>query len=425
MRIPEKLKERAADWWGIARLDFWLASRNILRQRRRSMVGMIAIATGVIAMVISAGFFEWNFHGMREATIRSRLGHIQVMREGFLQSGVSDPFKYLMPESKEDRSLFEAFGEVDAVAPRLMLSGLISVGESTLAFSGEGVDPGPEEKLNGYRKMLAGRDLASIDAMEVILGQGLAETLGLEVGQTVVLLCKTSAGGVNAIEVKVVGIFSTIMKAYDDYALRLPLRVAQKLVRSDGIHTWLVLLHDTDKTDRVRDKMADKISGRGLEFVAWHETAVADFYKKTVILFSRQVLVVKVMIGIIIVLGIANTMMANVRERISEIGTCMALGDTRRTVLRRLLAEGVVLGAFGGLVGIVAGIVLAQIISAIGIPMPPPPGTASGHIAGIRVTFWIVLDAFLLAVVTAFFAGLFPAWKASRLEIVDALRHAR
>ena len=67
---------------------------------------------------------------------------------------------------------------------------------------------------------------------------------------------------------------------------------------------------------------------------------MADFYNKTVSLFSKQVLVVKIMIAVIIVLSISNTMMTNVRERVSEIGTCMALGDRRSTILRRFLAEG-------------------------------------------------------------------------------------
>ena len=114
------------------------------------------------------------------------------------------------------------------------------------------------------------------------------------------------------------------------------------------------------------------------------------------------------------------------RRRLIEIPLPKAaLGDSRRTVLRRFLVEGAVLGFFGGVAGTIIGVALAQLISRVGIPMPPPPGMASSYIAGIKVTPGIAFNALLLAVLTAFIAGILPAWKACRMPIADALRHAR
>jgi putative ABC transport system permease protein len=241
----------------------------------------------------------------------------------------------------------------------------------------------------------------------------------------VVLLANTGSGGINAIEVKVVGIFATITKAYDDFALRIPLKTSQQLLRVTGVHTWLVLLERTGQTDNFLDKLRPLLKTPGLSIVPWYETSAADFYNKTVSLFSKQVLVVKLMIAFIIVLSISNTMMTNVRERYGEIGTLMALGDTRSKVLRRFLAEGAVLGFAGGVIGSVLGVGAARFISWVGIPMPPPPGMANSFVAGIMVTPGLVFEAIFLSVTTAVLAGLYPAWKASRLNIVDALRHAR
>jgi putative ABC transport system permease protein len=273
--------------------------------------------------------------------------------------------------------------------------------------------------------MLEGTDLSTIDAKEVTLGEGLARSLELKVGSSAVLLVSTASGGVNAVEVTVVGIFSTITKAYDDFALRMPLKTAQTLLRVNGVHSWLVLLDKTSATESMVERMREKIQAKDIVLVPWYETAAADFYNKTVSLFSKQVLVVNFMIALIIILSISSTMMSNVRERLGEIGTCMALGDSRRTVLRRFLVEGAVLGFFGGVAGTIIGVALAQLISRVGIPMPPPPGMASSYIAGIKVTPGIAFNALLLAVLTAFIAGILPAWKACRMPIADALRHAR
>jgi putative ABC transport system permease protein len=419
------LKEWLANRWAVLRLDLSLAIRNVVRQRRRSAIGLSAIAAGVVALLLAAGFFEWNYDTMREGTIRARIGHIIVSKPGYLEAGAADPFRYLIPEKNALRDLIEAFPEVDTVAPRLSFNGLISVGESTVSFMGDGVDPERERKLAGTLKMLEGEDLSARDAKEVIMGQGLAQNIGVKTGDTVVLVANTQTGGVNALEVKVAGIFSTITKAYDDYALRLPLKTAQGLIRSEGVHSWLVLLHKTSQTDRTVARIRERVPQQELQLTPWHETPAADFYNKTVSLFSKQVLVVKLMIAVIIVLSISNTMMTNVRNRTGEIGTCMALGDTRRTVLRRFLVEGTVMGVAGGTVGVILGIALARFISHVGIPMPAPPGMASAYVAGILVTPWLVVDAMMLSVITAFLAGIYPAWKASRLTIVDALRHAR
>jgi putative ABC transport system permease protein len=164
-----------------------------------------------------------------------------------------------------------------------------------------------------------------------------------------------------------------------------------------------------------------RLGGYGVEFVPWYD--VADFYRKVVMLLSRQIQVIQFIIAVIIILSISNTMLMNVLERTSEIGTRMALGRRRRDILRHFIYEGLTIGLVGGVVGVAAGILLAGLISWIGIPMPPPPGMAQGYTGRILVTAALARDALLIAVATATLASIYPAWRASRMQIVDALRH--
>jgi putative ABC transport system permease protein len=103
----------------------------------------------------------------------------------------------------------------------------------------------------------------------------------------------------------------------------------------------------------------------------------------------------------------------------------MALGLPRRGVLLGFIVEGVLLGVIGAAVGLLLGVALAKIISAVGIPMPPPPGLSRSFIGEILVTPTLARDAVVLALVTTLIASMYPAWKASRLIIVDALRRNR
>lgn len=401
---------------------FRLASRNLLRQRRRVLVALITICGGVIAYLLAGGFIHWIFHSMREATIHAQLGHIQITRPGYFKEGISDPYKYLLPPDTEMLPVREQPG-VTAVAPRLAFNGLISLNDATVSFLGEGVDPALEAPIAKAITIVAGKDLTESPPASAILGEGLAANLGASPGDVVVLLATTAEGSVNAVEVTIAGLFATSTKAYDDAFMRVPIDIARSLMRVEGATSWVVLLDRTDATDSRTQALRSSLPPAAYEITPWSE--LADFYNKTVELFSRQVSVVRLLIALIVILSISNTLSMAVIERTTEIGTSLAIGVRRRGILSLFIVEGALLGLAGGCIGVAAGVMLGEVISAIGIPMPPPPGMARGFIGEIAISPALALDAFLLAFITTLIASILPAWKAARMNIVDALRHQR
>jgi putative ABC transport system permease protein len=409
-------------WPRLPVATFRLAARNLARHRRRSLLGLAAVGFGVIALIEAAGFIEWVYWSMREGTIQAHLGHIQVMKPGYLDSGAAQPFDYLLPDDTVGFDSIAAIEHVQAVTPRLAFSGLISHGETTVSFLGEGVDPDKEVLVSRQLSIEEGKNLSRRDPQGMIIGAGLAENLGVGVGDDVVLLATTAAGGINAVEAKVRGLFRSDLKAFDDAALRMPIDLTRELVQASGAHRWVVLIDETERTNEVVERLRELYppGESGLDVVPWH--AMADFYNKTVTLFSRQVKVVQLIIAVIIVLSISNTLIMGVMERTGEIGTLMAIGLKRRVILRLFVTEGVLLGIVGGVVGAIIGAALAQAISKIGIPMPPPPQMSVGYDGEILLTPALVLTSLTVAVLATIVASVYPSWKASRLEIVDALR---
>ena len=405
--------------------DLILAFRNVTRQRRRSAIGLSAIVFGVVAAILAGGFVKYSIWALREATVLSRLGHVQVVKRDYYEFGISDPFAYLVPQSVSIVEELESWPEVQVVAPRVAFSGLIAFGDISVSFSGDGVDPQREQIASSELNLVHGRHLSPDVANGVVLGTGLAANLGVKPGDTVVLLATTEAGAMNAVEAEVQGTFRTSKKAYDDVALRIPLDLARSLLQASGTHKWVMLLQRTELTDQVINQLRQKISAQHpeLQVIPWYD--LADFYNKTEKLLSAQMLVVQIVIAIIIVVSISNTLAMSVTERTAEIGTLMALGLRKKRILKLFLNEGVVMGVVGGVIGVVLGLILAKILSAIGIPMPPPPGTELGFTAEVMVTFPLVLGALVLAVMATLLASVYPARKASNLQIVDALRHSR
>ena len=403
--------------------DARLALRSVVRQRRRSATALLSVTAGVAALIIAGGFIDWIYWSMRENTIGSRLGHLQIVRPGYLESGAANPFAYLIPDDPALRQRIAALPHVVAVTPRLEVNGLISHGDSTISFLGEGIDPARESPFDAFVIIAAGQGLSASLSDGIIVGKGLATNAGIYPGDRVVLVTNRRSGGINAVDATVRGLFSTATKAYDDSALRMPLAMAQRLLGTAAAHAWVIILDDTDRTDEVAAEIRAIVASRQLDVVPWYRQA--DFYLKTVALFSKQVAVLKIIIAVIIVLSVSNTLMMSVLERTVEIGTMMALGANARAVLRRFLTEGFVIGAVGGACGLGVGVAVALIVSAVGIPMPPPPGMDHGFIGQVRLSTKGLADAFILALATAAAASCYPAWRASRMVIVDALRHAR
>ena len=91
--------------------------------------------------------------------------------------------------------------------------------------------------------------------------------------------------------------------------------------------------------------------------------------------------------------------------------------------MRLFIIEGLLLGLIGGIAGVVIGFLLAKLISSVGIPMPPPPGMDVGFTGKIQTSWNLSMGALALAIITTLVGSIYPAWKASRMEIVDALRH--
>jgi len=128
--------------------DMQLAARNVLRHRRRALFALVIIVGGIVSFLLAGGFIQWLLISMRESTIHSQLGHIQVVRPGYYEVGISDPYAFLLPPGTEAEDAVRKAPGVVAVTPRLSLTGLVSMGDSTVSFIGDGVDPEGEKDLS-------------------------------------------------------------------------------------------------------------------------------------------------------------------------------------------------------------------------------------------------------------------------------------
>lgn len=397
-----------------------LAFRNIFRNYLRTALTLAAIVTGVVSLILSGGFVEDSFVELREATIHSRIGHLQIFKNGYLEYGQRDVAQYSIDQPKIVVTAIKNIPHVQSVMTRISFSGLANNGRADMPVIGEGIEPDKEALLGTATTVIAGRALKNSDTFGIFIGEGVASSLRLKPGSFISLMVNTQEGALNTMEYEVIGVFRSISKDYDDRAVRIPFAAAQELLYTQSVQSVVVLLDNTSATEAALSLIKDKLKPLGYEVKSWYE--LADFYKKTEALYRRQFGALQCIILVMLVLSVASTINMVVYERTGEFGTLLAVGLRRRQILNLILTENLLLGLLGGLLGIVFGVALASLISNVGIAMPPPPGSNRAYTATIRIVPWILLAAALMGAFAALVAAILPARRASKLTVVDALR---
>ncbi len=397
-----------------------LAWRNVFRQKTRSAATLAAISIGVAGLILVSGFVQDIFVQLGEAIIHSQSGHIQVSKAGYREGRTRQPEAYLIDKPDELRQQIASLPGVERVLERLNFTGALNNGRRDLGVIGEGIEPDGEAAMGTYLRFMEGRPLTDKDSDGIVVGQGVAKSLGLKVGDRVTLVMTLTQGAVNTLDFELVGVFQSFSKEFDARAVRIPLAAARNLMDTPGAHLLVVNLAQTSSTDATLATLRTKLPASQYELAGWK--SLSDFYEKTVDLYDRQFGVLRLIILLMVLLSVANSINMTLFERTREFGTMLAVGNRPGNVARLIMLESTVLGLLGALVGVALGCLAGLAISAIGIPMPPPPNANLPFTAIIRLVPQEIAAAGVIGFVATVLATLLPARRAAKLNIVDALR---
>ena len=374
-------------------------------------------------MTCFGGFIQFSFEGLRENTIRTQLGHIQIYAEGYGENRISNPASALIVNPEEVSKPVAALPGVATVTHRLSFSGLGGAGDAIANMSVIGVDLESEQYFSDFEILVEGRRLRVGDTEAGLIGEELQKGLGVEIGDWVTVLTNSLDGIINTIDFQVTGIVRTGSKEYDSVFVKIPIELAQRARETTKVERIIVLLERTESLPDIEPKIIKILSGsdRNFEIRRWND--LAGFYESVVSLYTGIFKVFAGIIGVVVMFSVANTMTMAVFERAGEIGALRAIGVRGSTLIKMFLLEGIVIGLLGSVLGILLSwLTVGAVKVAGGIPMPPPPGMSLGYQAYFNVTDDILLKAFLVVMFSTLLSSIYPAVSASRVKIVDALR---
>lgn len=397
--------------------------RQILASPRRAAFVMVNMICGVVLVVLIDGYATSMFRGMRDGMIQSGVGHAQIFQQDLLRSGNLQSTHVLMSPGQLAAAEAAALSapEVLVASPRLDASVMVTNGYNSQAGALSGVDPETAALINASLRVVEGRDLYDDDARGVILGAALAEALGFKLGDMVTLMGTTVEGVLNALDLELVGLVSTGVREADARLVQVILPTAREFLMTEGATRLALLLEDTESTDSVVSALRPDLP-EGTTIADWR--TLAPTYGEVVDMFTAIFTAIKLAIALFVALAVANTIAICVVERTREIGVARAIGDSRGEIAARFTLEGAILGAAGAALGLIAAVLAARGLQALGLDMPRPPGSSVTYPLRFILTPENLALTAAGGVAVALAASLLPALRASRISITEALRHA-
>lgn len=410
---------------------FSLALRNLLRNARRSITTIAAVALGYAAINILAGFTAYMFASIEDAHIYEQInGHVQIWKEGARGYGGSEPGEYLIPA--EDFAAIKAFAAED---PRIILSaGLLEVKgnvdhEGTPGFFiGQAMVPEERDAIHERSTALRsadgstyeGRPLTKETPFGIAITTGMAENMGLEIDSDVILMAPSISGQMNAIDAQILQIADVASEALDNRYVFMPLSLGQSLYDTEAVSCVRFLLQDGATTDAVVASLRERFPETEWDVIPWYD--VSKLYLRTKRMFDIIFGLVFAIIATIVTMSVLNTIGMAVVERTKEIGTLRALGLKQPSVIRLFGIESALLGIIGAITGLIITVTLALTVAAVK-PTWEPPVTAREIVWEIRILPDYLLVTFLLLVLFTSLAAIAPARRAAKQSIVDSLGH--
>jgi len=405
-----------------------LAFRNILRNKRRSFITIIAISVGFAAIGLYHGYIHNAYFGLRTIAIRGEgLGHLRINKAGWQAKGKLEPEKYMFAQEETEKimRLVREEKEVILVTPQIQVTGMVTNGATSTVFIAQGIIPKDELIIKGDWKMFKpreGRDISDDKIYGVQMAKDLASYLNLKTGMDGIVMAPTLNGQMNALDMQIIGIYDTGNDFSNDKFMRFNFYFAQSLLDTKSAERVVVLLKDWEYTEMMRDRLLKKLKAAGIdcEIRTWQELSLG-YLKMKSYLDTLFALIASIVL-VIVVMTTINTMGMAILERTKEIGTLRALGLKFKGVSLLFALE----GAFLGFLGSIAGIILHTVVWAIIRIFPPyyiPPGFSEPVMVYIDMVPEMLLVLVFCFVVLSTIAAIIPARGAARKNIVDALGH--
>ncbi len=399
-----------------------IAWRNIMRNKKRSLITISAIGFGLGAII-----FIWSFiEGAHEAMIRNytalTTSQIEISQKGFhdnpkIENYISDSNAIIQTIKTQNPTVH--------LSKRIRAAGLISSSESSHGVMILGVDPIEEKNISKLHKHVKeGSFLEENNAKDIVLGKGLAQNLNIGLDEKVVIMSQAIDGSIAAGAYYIKGLINSGVDEVDKSLAVIHLKAAQELFVLSGVTDIGLRVEDISTAETKAQTIQDKLNNPELEVLPWSK--ISPSLKQWIEFDNAFVFVILIIVMIVVAIGILNTVLMGVLERTREFGILLAVGTRPPQIIQMIGLESFLLGLLGCVFGVSLGYFTSVYFAQAGVDLSSFTSALTSFYmdAVIKPRFHLGFTMICTAVtlVISCLVSIYPAWYASKLRPVEAIR---
>lgn len=399
-------------------LSLKLATRNIFRNTRRTVLTVFLIGSGLAALLFTDAFVKGMVETMINISTQTYLGHGQIHHKQFRESNDVDHY---INDSTQLFETLDGLNELDAFSPRVMSGAMISSSQNVSSTQLFGIQPEKEAQVSKLKQAMVEGQYLSGDAQEIILGVELADLLDVKIGQRLVVTVSAAHGGELSQELfRLSGLFQFNDRQMDTYMAFINMDKSQQMLNIKGVHEIALTFKSLSLAEDTSLPLWD-LKER-YEVLNWRELVPQ---LNSVLEMSRYTtLIVSIIMFCLVSLGLINSMFMSIYERHQEIGVLLSVGTRPIQIFSQVVLEGALIGVIAAGLGLLMGSVLSIWFSVVGIDY----GTLEYGAITLNDPIYLIIDwiafcqlALAITCMTVM-ACLYPAFHAARLTPSYAMR---
>lgn len=413
-------------------MDVKMAWRNIWRNPRRTILTISAVAFASTLLVFMLSFQFGSYDAMINSSVKIQTGHLQIQAKGYQDK---QSIQRVVPHPDEVGEIVNSLPEVDAYTFRAKAFSLVSSKERTYGVVVTGIDPAGEAEVSTLKNSIRrGRYLSQDDqnreSPQALVGKLLARNLRVGLGDELTVLGQGRDGSIAATVVKIKGIYSSGLDAFDRNAIHIPLKLFQDIYSMQGaVHQVVVVAKSLKDVSEIKKTVSAGIKNIDTK----HFLTVLDW--EALMPGLRQAIEMDLVSGIIyylilimvVAFSILNTFLMAIFERTQEFGVLMAIGTSPGRLTRLLLIESLSMTMIGIITGVVIGCLVTGYFQIHGIDISGASELLSQYgISGRlhpKLSLLSATSGPAVVLMITFLAALYPALKVRGLKPVEALTY--
>jgi putative ABC transport system permease protein len=399
------------------------AGRNLLRNRRRTILTISTVALSVAVSNIGTRYSTAVLKIWQDGSINHGTAHAQIHAKGYFDRPDVISVERTIPKDDDFQKNILSDSDIESVTRRIVFEGIISAGPKTIYFLGRGVDPDSERKVSPdvfADGVDQGQFVSNLVPNGIVIGSGLAETLGLKIGDDATLMVNTLNGTVNGVDVKVAGFVSPPLPGLSKRLVYAHVDFVQQSIKLEDRFSQLAIrLKPGAGPEKFVERYQTAALAAGLDLRGWWQ--LDPMIRKVEKIWDSVVGVICFLLFVSAGISVLNIIFMLVAERTVEIGTLMAIGAKPRDIKFLFASEAILIGTIGGIIGGLIANVALKIMDIVGVPFDSP---FSSGVLLVHPQISIVVTGIIViaGIIICYLSALAPARKAAAVEPVIAFR---